>query len=67
MLTNLKIIAATAAIIGIILAFSERWYAPHVLVTEASPNYPELLRWVGWLLASGGAILYIFLDFVVKQ
>jgi len=67
MLTNLKIIAAAAAIIGIILGFFERWNAPHVLVTEESPNYPELLRWVVWLLASGGAILYIFLDFVVKE
>ena len=67
MLTNLKIIAATAAIIGIILGFFERWYVPDVLVTEQSPKYPELLRRLGWLLASVGAIGYIVLDYPGKE
>ena len=47
---TLKIIAATATIIGIIFGFFERWYAPDTLVTEQSPNYPEFLK-VAWLAA----------------
>lgn len=40
----------------------ERWYAPDIPVTEQSSNYPEFLKWLGWLLASLGAIAYIVID-----
>ena len=67
MLRTLKAIAATATIIGIIFGFLERWYSPDVLVTERSPNYPEFLKWLGWLLASLGAIAYIVLDYLGRE
>jgi hypothetical protein len=67
MLDNLKIIAATAPIIGIISGFLERWYAPDTLVTEQSPHYPKFLKWIGWLLASLGAIAYIVIDYFEKM
>lgn len=63
MLDTLKVIAATATLIGIISGFLERWYAPDTLVTEQSPNYPEFLKLIGWLLASLGAIAYIVIDY----
>jgi hypothetical protein len=63
----LKVVAATATIIGIILSFLEHWFAPNVLVTEDSPNYPNALRWLGWLLASAGAVAYIVIDFLSKK
>jgi hypothetical protein len=66
MIDTLKVIAATATIIGIVFGFFERWYSPDILVTEQSPNYPQLLKWLGWLLASAGAIAYIAIDFVMK-
>jgi hypothetical protein len=64
MLDTLKVIAATATIIGIVFSFFERWYAPDVLVTEQSTNYPEALKWLGWLLASFGAIAYMVIDYL---
>ena len=64
---TLKIIAATATIIGIIFGFLERWYAPDTLVTEQSANYPGFLKWLGWLLASLGAIAYIVIDYFGKM
>ena len=67
MLETLKVIAATATLIGIISGFLERWYAPDTLVTEQSPNYPEFLKWIGWLLASLGAIAYIVIDYFGKM
>ncbi len=42
--STLKIAAATASVIGILLGFFERWFSPTVLVTEDSPSYPE---WLG--------------------
>lgn len=63
MLDTLKVIAATATLIGIISGLLERWYAPDTLVTEQSPNYPEFLKLIGWLLASLGAIAYIVIDY----
>jgi hypothetical protein len=64
MLDTLKVIAATATIIGIISGFLERWYAPDTLITEQSPNYPAFLKWIGWLLASVGALAYIVIDHI---
>ncbi len=66
MLDTLKVVAATATIIGIISGFLERWYAPDTLVTEQSPTYPEFLKWIGWLLASVGALAYIVIDYIGK-
>jgi hypothetical protein len=36
------------------------------LVTEQSSNYPKFLKWIGWLLASLGAIAYIVIDYFGK-
>ena len=63
-LSNVKIIAASVTIIGLLLGFLERRYAPHVRVTEDSPRYPAWLAWLGWTLAAVGALGYIVLDFL---
>ena len=63
MLDTLKVIAATATLSGSISGSLERWHAPDTLVTEQSPNYPEFLKLIGWLLASLGAIAYIVIDY----
>ena len=60
---DLKIIAATLTIIGAILSILDRIYAPDYLLLESSPNYPNLLRTLGWLLLLIPPLIYIVLDF----
>ena len=62
--TVFKLIAAIATVVGLLLGFLERRYAPHVRVTEDSPEYPAFLAWLGWSLAAVGALGYIALDFL---
>ena len=39
----LKIVAAVVTIVGLLLGFLERYFAPTRLITEDSPNYPDWL------------------------
>ena len=59
---SLKIVAGTLVIIGIILSFFERRYAPQTIVGKGSPNYPDWLGSIGWRLPSTAAIVYILID-----
>ncbi len=59
-----KLVAAFATILGLILGFLERKYAPNFRVTSDSPRYPRWLAWLGWTLAAVGAIAYIPVDFI---
>lgn len=59
----LKLVAAIATLVGLLLGFLERYFAPNVRVTEDSPAYPKWLAWLGWGLAAIGALGYIALDF----
>jgi hypothetical protein len=61
-LTALKIIAAVVTVIGLLFAFLERYFAPHALVTEDSPNYPDWLKWFGLILTALGVLTYIVID-----
>lgn len=63
---TLKFIAATATVIGLLLGFLERRYAPTTIVTEDSPSYPVWLAWLGWIVAAAGSIGYIIVDFFSK-
>jgi hypothetical protein len=58
---TLNVVAATATSIGIIFWFFEKWYAPYTRLLQSSPSYPEILKWLDWLLASAGAGAYIVL------
>jgi len=60
---DLKLIAATLTIIGAILSILDRIYAPDYLLLESSPEYPNLLRTLGWLFLLVPALIYIVLDF----
>lgn len=64
MITELKIVTATLVVAGAVVGFLDHWYAPHVLVTESSPNRPWWLGWLGWFLASASGLLYILLDYL---
>jgi hypothetical protein len=52
----IKIIAAVVTIIGLLLGFLERYFAPSALITEDSPNYPDWLAWLGWILTALGVL-----------
>ncbi|MBK8001020.1 MAG: hypothetical protein IPK15_20500 [Verrucomicrobia bacterium] len=60
--SKLKIGAAIGTILGIIFGFFELLYSPNIILTEDSPSYPDALTWLGWILASGGALAYIAVD-----
>lgn len=66
-MSALKIVAATTTVIGLILGFLERFFAPTVRVTEDSPNYPGWLAWIGWIVTALGAVAYIAIDFISKS
>jgi uncharacterized protein involved in cysteine biosynthesis len=66
-LLALKIVAAVVTIIGLLLGFLERRFAPTVRVTEDSPNYPDWLAWLGWILAALGVLAYIAIDFFSRS
>ncbi len=59
---NLKIVAATLTVLGIILSFLNLLYTPHVLVLESSPTQPPWFPWVSWIILSLGPIVYIIVD-----
>ncbi len=58
----LKIVAAFTTVLGLLLGFLERRYRPNVRVTSDSPRFPSWLAWLGWSLATAGALGYIALD-----
>jgi hypothetical protein len=64
---GLKIVAGTLVIIGIVLSFFERRYAPQTMVGEGSPNYPDWLSSIGWWLPSTAAIVYILIDILILR
>lgn len=57
-----KIIAATLTIVGAIFSILDKIYAPHVMEDTGSPNYPDFLRWIGWLFLLIPPLIYIWLD-----
>jgi uncharacterized membrane protein len=66
-LLTLKVVAAVAAIIALLLGFLERYFAPKAIVTEDSPDYPDWLAWLGWIVAALGILTYIAIDFFSKS
>jgi hypothetical protein len=67
MIEKLKIVTATVVIVGIVVSFLDRWYAPRALLLESSPNRPWWLAWLMWVLTSVPAILYILLDYLESR
>jgi hypothetical protein len=61
---TIKVIAGTLLVVGLAINFFERWYAPHTLLLESSPNFPTWLAWLGWVLAAVAAITYFGVDIV---
>ncbi len=61
---TLKIIAATVTLIGIIIGFLELRYAPHHLLLESSPKYPNWAKWLRWAITAIAPIVYIAVDFL---
>jgi hypothetical protein len=59
---DLKIVAATLTVVGVILSVLDKIYAPHRLLSESSPDYPEFLRYLGWLFLIVPPLIYIGLD-----
>ena len=60
---DLKIVAGTLTLVGAILSVFDKIFAPHHLLSESSPNYPEALRTIGWLFLLMPPLIYIALDF----
>ena len=66
LLTDLKIVAAVVTVIGLLFGFLERYFAPNVRVTTDSPNYPDWLKWFGWILTALGALAYVTIDWLSR-
>jgi len=60
---DFKIVAATLTVVGAILSILDKIFAPHQLLLESSPNYPDALRTTGWLFLLIPPLVYIILDF----
>ena len=60
---DFKIIAATLTIVGAILSILDRVFTPHHLLLESSPDYPNVLRTLGWIFLLVPPLIYIALDF----
>jgi hypothetical protein len=67
-ITSLKIVAGSLVVVGIVVGFIERRYAPHAFLPKSSPARPWWLpKGTGWLLTSVMAILYIVLDYLASH
>ena len=65
-LLALKIVAAVVTIIGLLLGFLERYFAPSALITEDSTDYPDWLAWLGWILTALGILAYVGIDWLSR-
>ena len=65
-LTALKIVAAVVTVIGLLFGLLERYLAPNIIITEDSPNYPDWLKWFGWILTALGALAYVAIDWLLR-
>lgn len=64
MITQLKIIAGTLVVVGIAISFYNLKYAPgKLLIEDPKKELPAWLPWLGWIVTSASAFLYIGLDF----
>ena len=63
MIAQLKTIAATLVVVGIVIGYYILKYSPGKLLLESSPKFPTWLPWLGWSITSAAAFLYIVLDF----
>jgi hypothetical protein len=59
---DLKIIAGTITIIGALFSILDKVYAPHYLLLRSSPEYPKILRTLGWIMLLIASLIYIFID-----
>jgi hypothetical protein len=59
---TVKVVAGTLLIISLAVGFLERWYAPHALLLESSPNFPGWIGWLGFFLATLGTVAYLGVD-----
>jgi protein-S-isoprenylcysteine O-methyltransferase Ste14 len=57
-----KVIFGTLVVVGLVINFFERWFAPHMLLVESSPNFPAWLGWTGWVVAALAAVGYFVID-----
>jgi|GEM_PF-3273914 len=66
-ITALKVVLATLVAVGIVVGFTDLYYAPHTLAAESTPDRPWWLSWLGWLLASLSSVLYIVVDYLTSR
>lgn len=61
---DLKIITGTLIVVGTLLSILDKIYSPHYLLLRSSPEYPPLLRTIGWLLLLLSPLIYITIDII---
>ena len=67
MIEQLKVLAATLVVVGVVVSFINLKYSPHTLLLESSPKRPAWVQWLGWFIISAAAVLYIVVDFVASR
>ena len=58
----LKIVAATATVIGICFGLVDKLFAPQAMIIEGPDPAPAWVGWLAFATASLGAIGYILID-----
>lgn len=59
-----KAVCGTLVVVGLLINFFERKYAPHALLLESSPNFPAWLGWAGWVVALLASVGYFLIDVI---
>lgn len=62
--STIKLISGTVLFIGLVFGFIDRYYAPTAIVTENSTILPAWMGWIGWILPSAAAVVYVLMDFL---
>jgi hypothetical protein len=57
-----KIVLATVTVLGVVLTFVEKWFAPTAMILEGPDPAPAWVGWLAFIAASFGAIGYILID-----
>lgn len=57
-----KVIFGTLVVVGLVINFFERWFAPQTLLLESSPNFPAWLGWTAWVVAALAAVGYFVIE-----
>lgn len=61
---DIKIIAATFILVGIVSGFINQKLAPDYIELMSSRKRPKWLPWLSWAVTAFASVLYVVIDFI---